>query len=435
LPAAVFTTCAIAGLLAAVGADARWLAALGQQIMSRASVPAGVPFAAAPTAHWPNAIVLSEIIFHVLEAALGDRGLMIAQLAAVAVAATVLARDAVAGGATTDGAGASVLLAALGAIPCLAVIRVQLFSLAFFPVLCALLRSEARRPSWRVQMVVPLLALWSNLHGAALVGLLITIIYLALGRSQCSPRSAVVLALASLAAICLTPAGIHTIAYYQNVLTNEAAQRREGLWAPLSLTAPLDILLILSVGALAIRLRRARPQTWELVALIALAWLTLKTGRSGVWLLLFLVPLSARGFRPRPLWNRLLPAVATVAVAVTILAVVRGPLPTGGTPSLIARAIAASHGTPILADDIVAERVALASGRVWIANPIDAFSKHDQIRYLDWMDGKPGTPTAISPRVHVVLTSRGSRAQRLMSGDRRFRIIASDRTGVLFTRG
>jgi hypothetical protein len=41
-----------AALLSRVGADAQWLAALGQNIVNHHSVPAGVPFAAAPTAHW-----------------------------------------------------------------------------------------------------------------------------------------------------------------------------------------------------------------------------------------------------------------------------------------------------------------------------------------------------------------------------------------------
>jgi hypothetical protein len=169
------------------------------------------------------------------------------------------------------------------------------------------------------------------------------------------------------------------------------------------------------------------------VVVIALAVMTVKTGRSGIWLLLFLGPLSARGFKLRSFWDRLLPALGTVAVAGLAFALVRGPLP-GVAPPLIARAIAAAHGSPVLADNILAEQVALAGGRVWLANPIDAFSKHDQDIYLDWMDGRPGAMEAIGRRVDVVLTLHGSPAERLMSSDQSFQVIASGRTAEMYVR-
>jgi hypothetical protein len=144
LAAAVVVILAFAALLGRIGADAQWLAALGHVIATRHAVPAGVPFAAAPTSHWPNVLVLAELIFNGLERTLGDRGLMLAQLLAVAIAMTVLARDARASGAAAAGIGAALLLAAVGAMPSLAIARVQLFSLALFPVLVALLRAQTR---------------------------------------------------------------------------------------------------------------------------------------------------------------------------------------------------------------------------------------------------------------------------------------------------
>ena len=45
-------------ILATVGADARWLAALGRIIVAQRSIPDGIPFAAAPTSHWSNTLVL-----------------------------------------------------------------------------------------------------------------------------------------------------------------------------------------------------------------------------------------------------------------------------------------------------------------------------------------------------------------------------------------
>src|SRR5438477_10877661 len=159
---------AITGLFSLVGADARWLAALGSAIAEHHAIPDGVPFAAAPTAHWPNAIVAAELLFHGLESTLGDRGLMLAQMVAVGGALSVLSRDALAGGASAPATATALIVASLGALPSLVIARVQLFSLLLFPVLIALLRSQARRPTGRIWLVVPLIAVWSNLHGAAL---------------------------------------------------------------------------------------------------------------------------------------------------------------------------------------------------------------------------------------------------------------------------
>lgn len=428
------TITGVAAVVGLVGADARWLAAFGAIIAHRGAIPAGVPFAAAPTADWHNTLALAQLIFHGLESALGDRGLMLAQLAAVAGAVVVLGRDALAGGATRQGTAAALMLAAVGALPELSVARVQLFSLVLFGLAAALLRRETRAPSRRIWLVVPLLALWSNLHGAALVGLGMTLAYLALGRLPQQPLTAVAVAVASVLAICLTPAGVHTIAYYHGVLGNQAAQRGEGLWAPLSLTDPLDVLLVIAAGAMAAGLRRSRAQLWEIAVLVVLAALSVKTGRSGVWLLFFLAPLAARTFRPRRMWDRLLPPMGTIALVLLLLGVVRGPLPNGATTRLIGNATALAHGSPILAEDLYSEQVALAGGRIAIGNPIDAFSKPEQAAYLDWLDGKPSGERAITGQVQVVLTGLKGPTERLMASEKSFRPAGQDKAAKLFVR-
>src|SRR5437588_12473976 len=77
---------ATAAVTATIGPDARWLGALGRVVVERGSIPHGVPFAAAPAADWPNVPVLAELAFRSLAAALGDRGLLLPQLAAVCLA-------------------------------------------------------------------------------------------------------------------------------------------------------------------------------------------------------------------------------------------------------------------------------------------------------------------------------------------------------------
>jgi hypothetical protein len=439
LPAAtVAAVVALVALLGRVGADARWLAALGHTIAVRGSIPAGVPFAAAPSAHWPNALVLAELAFNGLERAFGDRGLMLAQLVAVATAMGLLIRDARAAGADAASSSRSLLIAALGALPALVVVRVQLFSLILFPALLLLLRAHSRTPSRRIWLVVPLLALWSNLHGAALLGLTVVLVYVALCEGRRSARRAICLAVASVAALCATPALLGTVSYYRGLLENVAAQRGEGMWGPLSLSAPLDLVMLACVAALAFRLRRRHVASWEIAVVALLGGLTLRADRNGVWLLFFLLTPGAVAARERlgrgVRWGRLVMAGAPVAVGVLAFALVRGPVDSGASRALVASAISRANGSPVLAEDGIDEQVALAGGTIWMGDPIDAFSRSDQTVYLDWLAGSQPGLRALRPLIRVVLVPRGSATAKLMAGVPEFFLAGGDRNSVLYQR-
>jgi hypothetical protein len=425
---------ALVALLSRVGADAQWLAALGQNIIAHHSVPAGVPFATAPTGHWPNALVLAELIMGGLERGLGDRGLMLAELTAVALALAILARDAEREGADGIGTGAALLVAAIGALPSLAIARVQLFSLALFPLLVALLRAQSRSPSRAIWLAVPLLAVWSNLHGAALLGAGMLIVYLVFERARREPVLAVSVAAVSLAGLCLTPALLRTVTYYHGVLTNLAAQRGEGMWGPLSLSSPLDLIMALAAVLLIARMTRAHARRWEWCMVAVLAVLTVKADRDGVWLLFFLVAPAARQLAPARSLRALVPVAAALSVALLGISLVRGPAPSGASRSLVAGAIALAHGSPVLADGSIDEQVALAGGRIWAGNPIDAFSHRVQATYLDWLAGDARGASAVTPSVRVVLVSRGSQTQALMARLPGFVAARGDAGAVLYER-
>lgn len=436
---AALTTCvavvvALAALPATIGADARWLAALGRLIASNHAIPAGVPFAADGSTHWSNVPVLGELIFYWLEHALGDSGLVLAQLLAVGAAMALLMRDALSGGASAHGTTRAVGVAAIGSITGLAIARAQLFSVALFPLLCWILRSETRRPSRRVWLVVPLLALWSNLHGAVLVGLALVLCYLLLERARTQRLLALALAAASLGAVCLTPSLIHTLDYYRGVLANAAAARGQGMWTPLSLTSPQDILAIGAAIILGWKFARARPQIWEWVVAGVLTGLTIHASRSGIWLLFFMTPAAARSFQPRRTWDRLVPVAGVMAILAIGFALIRGPVQNGASPRLIAQALSLSHGTPILAGDGIDEQVSLAGGSILIGNPIDAFSQASQARYLDWLDGEASGRRLLERPVRVVLVLRGSPAQALMARTPNFTAAAGDRRALLYQR-
>lgn len=434
LPAALVLVVGVTVLLGLVGADARWLAALGHETAAGGRIPAGVPFAVAPTLHWHNVTVLAELIFWGLDEAVGDRGLVLAQAAAVALAFLLVARDARAAGAGPQQTASTCLLAAAGTAPSLVIARAQLFSLALFPALLLLLRSDARRRTHQIWLVPPLLALWGNLHGAVLVGLLVTLVYLAATRARERPLETVALALTCVGALCVNPAGLGAFAYYHGVLTNAAAQRGEGMWGPLSLTSPTDLLLIAAVLLLTRRARHVRPAGWEILVLVVLAGMTIHASRSGIWLVLALITPSAQGTPRGPRWRLRLPFLAATGVATLLLGLVRGPTPSGADQPTIAKAMALAGPSPILASDIPAEQIALAGGRVWASDPIDAFSPKVQVAYLRWMNGEDAGLSASGPLIRVVLVTRGSQEATLMERAPGFRLVLRTSGSELFRR-
>jgi hypothetical protein len=435
LELAVALAAALAAVAATIGADARWLSALGGIIVQRGGIPDSVPYASAPSAGWHNVPVLAELIFHGLIAAAGDRGLLAAQVVAVAAAVAILALDLRRAGADDFGGALVLLTVVVGALPVLVVVRSQLFSVLLFPLLIVLLRSEARSPSRRIWLVPLLLALWSNLHGAVLVGLAVAGAYLVLERARRQPLLAGSALAISALAVCATPALQDTPAYYLGIVRSEAARHGEGLWAPISLTSGFDLLLVAAAIALLALAVRARPALWEFVVLAALAVLTIRTARSGAWLLFFAAAPAARGLRLRPGRKSRLSALAlAIAAVVVVLGLVRGPVSTGAGKPLLDLALRRAAGTPILADGVPSEQVVLAGGRVWMSNPLDAFDHHDQRVYLDWLAGRRAGDEALRHAAQVVLAIKDDPAEKRLRRSPVFRPVARDTNAVLYAR-
>jgi hypothetical protein len=433
---AALAVTAMAALLSVQAADGPWLAELGRTIADRGGIPAGVPYASAPSAGWHNVPALGELIFALL-GTLGSRGLQIAQVAAVAGTLALLARDARRSGARERALAIALLLLVPACFGPIVAIRAELFSLPLFAACVLLLRSESREASNRIWLLVPLLALWGNLHGAVLTGAAVAGAYLIFDRGRRHPGESLAVMGASALALCANPALWHTPSYVLGVLHNEAARQAIGLWAPLSLHSGLDVAFGLAALALLAGALRTRPRAWELVALAGLALLTLHAARGGVWLALFAAPLAATGFGGRTRLERiprLARPVALALVAAVLLGLVHGPLPSGASPRLVTQALTLAHGTPVLAEDLLAEQVADAGGRVWVANPIDAFRDSDQRVYVEWLRGVPAGDAALTHAPRVVLVRRNSKAERRLRVNASFRRVASDPRAVLYAR-
>jgi hypothetical protein len=167
---------------------------------------------------------------------------------------------------------------------------------------------------------------------------------------------------------------------------------------------------------------------------VALAALTLHASRNGIWLLFFLAPVAARAISPRRTWAGLVVPGIALSVAGICVAVARGPIAHGASPTLVARAIALAHGSPVLASDGIEEQVALAGGRIWAGDPIDAFSRADQAAYLNFIAGSVDGRRALVPAVRVVVVGRGSAAARLMARTPGFVAAGGDAIAQIYAR-
>lgn len=393
-----FAAAALAAF-AVLGADSRWLVALGPHVVD------ALPFATAPTRGWHDVPVLAQTAFRVLYDLFGDRGLVLAQVGAAFAAFRLLPR------------GLPGALALLAALPTIVVVRAELFSLVLFPLLLALLH---RRPE-RLWLAVPLVALWSNLHGSVLVGLALLWVYVLVER-----RRDWWVGLAATLGACVTPALWGTPAYYWGVARNEAARRGVGLWQPLGFR-PFDVVVAVSLVALAaIALRGRAWRRWEAIACLGLGAATVQSARLGTWLAFVLAFPAARAWDARR--TRLaffaVPAFAALAVVGLFL----GP-PDTGDRMLAERA--ARTQQPVLAEPILAEQVELAGGRVWVADPIDAFDRADQALYLDWLEGRGDGAVQ---HAQLVLVDDASRAGKAAARDVRLARVAADRGFVLYRR-
>jgi hypothetical protein len=414
---------AVVASIGVIGGDLPWLVPLGAVVAS-GHVPNSVPAAAAPTAGWHDALAGAELLLWTVYHHLGGRGLVALQALAAACAFGVTAF----GVRRQSTAGSAVLVCVvvlLGSASAVLVARLSLFSLALFPLLLLLVQEEARVPSRRIWLAVPLLAVWANLHGMVLAGLVLLGVYLVVVRVRREPLLVAGVLLASLLAVFATPELWRTPLYYRDVFENVAAARAVGLWAPLGL-GPFDVLYVAAALAL-FALSRGRLRTWEWIVCLGLAADSIRTARVGPFLLFALAYPAGRALRLRTP-NPVVLAAAGCSLAALALGLVVVSRPTSDMG--LARRAAATRQV-VLADPLLGEWVALYGGRIWVGNPIDAFRKSDQRLYLDWSAGDAsGRPAVEHARLVLVLPT--SAAGKAAARDPRLERLASSRNAVLY---
>ena len=404
-------TALLAGLTI-LGSDLLWVVAMGDVIRDTGSVPRGIPFASAPQADWHNPIVLAQVLLSLVRAA-GPVGLAALHLVLVAATLSVVVAESRRLGGGDVRTSVVVALVVVGCATAFAVARFPDLSLLPFVVAVAVMRRQHTQPSRAVWWLVPLYALWGNLHGGVLVGTAVLGVFLVASRGGGSTARRALVGIAAVLALFATSAGLDTPAYYLRVLTNEAAARGSDLWAAPDLSNPLDLAMLAAAALLVVMCVRRGLYLWEWLATAGLVLATLMTARNGVWLVLFVGP-AAAGLRnagaavteppPRPRWWWPVVGAAAIASAMVSFWQLDRRAEQVGPPgaSVVAAVRAVAVGRPVLADEPLAETLAQAGLTVWAANPIDAFPRDVQGQFLDFLHDGRVPPAASDVDVAVV---------------------------------
>jgi hypothetical protein len=236
------------------------------------------------------------------------------------------------------GSARSVPLVAAVALPALIgdwVLRAQSIAYLLFAALVWLLVADARSPSRRVLLALPLLALWANVHGSVVLAAgLVALRGLTMLRTQ--RGRGVALLVLPWACVFASPYGLGLVEYYRSLFLNPTLGLVVTEWAattPSLMTAPFYVLGFATVALVARRWRGL--SAFERLMLLALLGNGLFALRNMVWFslgALVVVPAllddvlgKSEGREPPDLVRRGLPLTAAAAVLVVSAAVALTP--------------------------------------------------------------------------------------------------------------
>lgn len=274
------------------GNDYWWYVRAGGEIARDGTIPtadgytftrAGTPF----TLHsW-----LAALLFWLLHAAGGPTLTILARGVVLASTFTLVWQSCREGGAGPRLASAITLLAALASANNWAV-RPQLLAYPLFALTLWLLwrwQAERAAPRW---LLIGLMALWVNLHGSFVMGLLLigATVVGARGRQ----REALLILGAALLATMLNPRGAGAWTYVLALLTDPPSQQLSAEWQPTvneGLYGALFFAWLLLLPLLAHR-SPARLTATQWLWFLGLGWAAVSGQRYVVWFLMVLAPLT-----------------------------------------------------------------------------------------------------------------------------------------------
>jgi len=230
-------------------------------------------------------------------------------------------------------------------------VRTQAFAMPLIVATTLLLSADSRRHTRRVYWCLPILVVWANLHGTALIGAAMVCLrglLLASDRWREAPardsawrrwRGPVALTLGAPLCLLITPYGLSIVSYYQATMMNSGIRHLVTEWQPITSDLAIAVPFFILAGLVVWSFGR-RPTTttvWEKVVLLVLAASSIMVIRNGLLFglaALAIVPASLDAALPRrpprtvPVRNRLNTALCVstfAALAIVIMSTLLRP--------------------------------------------------------------------------------------------------------------
>jgi hypothetical protein len=295
--------------------DFWWHLRTGRLIFETRSVPHADIFSSTFAGReWVAHEWLSELLMYAVHVAFGYAGLIVFFSLVISAAMWLAYRRCAARAGHVYVAGSALLLGSLAASPTWGA-RPQMFSFLFASVFLFVLDGytdgDGGRRAW---WLVPLTALWANMHagfamGLALVALTIAGIMLDTLLSEDEGQSLVLklkgfwrrartlvfIFAACVLAVSLNPAGLRLYLYPFETLTSRAMMKYIDEWFSPDfhemMFLPLAVLIFATFGAMALSRVRVRPG--KLLMLVATGYMALRSGRNVPFFVLVAMPLFA----------------------------------------------------------------------------------------------------------------------------------------------
>jgi hypothetical protein len=353
---AVFTIVLLITLRRGLGGDG-WLALVAGRWIAHHGLPSHDTLAVMTHGQrWTDQQWLAQLGLYGLWRAGGIKLALLVHAVLATAALTGAALIARRNGATARSITWVAIPALLSYYPVAVVMRTQSFALPLFTLTLWLVLENARRPSRRVFLTLPVIVLWANLPGSVLLGAglvaLAGIVTLAQARRVTARGLA--LTLLPWACVLASPYATHLPAYYEKVLVGGDFAHLITEWAPTSLQIVTVPVFILVFGGLWLLGRSGRTlPVYDRVVFLAMSVVAFQAIRNIAWLglvALAVLPLLVDRLRgpveePRRL-NRILALSMLFLVGVTLLGVVVKPTSwfEHAFPAAAARATARAAG-------------------------------------------------------------------------------------------
>jgi hypothetical protein len=361
-----------------------WLALVSGRVVANSGLPS-TDTLTAWTAHvqWVDQQWLGQLFLYRLASSGNLRLVMLVHvgLLAAAMAAALAAARWRGGSARSVGL---VAAPALVVILMSAQMRTQSLAYPLFVAAAWLLIADARAPSRRVLLVLPILVLWANVHGSVVLGAVLTtvcgvlLVVRELRNRLVSSKEpllrGVLLAVAPFLCIFASPYGSSLFHYYGSTAFNSSFARVVSEWQhswPSIMTLPFYLLAV--AGARLLVTNRRAVSTFEQVALLLLFLTGVAALRNMVWfsffaLIVLPLPFGQRLGAVRGKESR---TVKTALAAAAIAAV------------SVAGAAAAARPDSWLTSSVYPTAAADAVGAAAATDP--AARIYSDVRYADWL--------------------------------------------------